>query len=55
MIMHWPQITLIVLFALGLGIGVAQHGQPQGPNNFWTTAIATALQLGLLIAGGFFG
>lgn len=52
--MNWPQITLIVLFALGLGLEMAKHGQPQGDHNFWTTAIATALQVGLLIAGGFF-
>jgi hypothetical protein len=52
--MHWPQITLIVLFAAGTGMAMVKHGEPQCPHNIWTTLIATAITVGLLIAGGFF-
>lgn len=52
--MNWPQITLIIMFALGLGLKMAQHGLPQGDHNFWTTLVATVIQVGILYAGGFF-
>ena len=53
--MRWPQITMIVIFAMGLGISMVQHGKPQPPTNFWVRLLATAIDLGILIAGGFFG
>lgn len=52
--MGWPQITYIVLTALGLGLVLAKHGQPRKPFDFWDTAISSGLVLGLLYAGGFF-
>lgn len=50
-----PQICYIVLITLGLGISLAKHGEPKGDYNFFTTLIAVAIQIGLLILGGFFG
>jgi hypothetical protein len=50
-----PQICYIVIITLGLGISLAKHGEPQGDYNFFTTLIAAAIQIGLLILGGFFG
>lgn len=52
--MHWPQVTMIVLIAAGVGIEMVKHGEPQGNHNFWTTAISSVITVSLLIAGGFF-
>ena len=52
--MRWPQIAVIVLYALSLGITLAKHGEPQSPYNFWTSLLGVAIAVGLLIAGGLF-
>ena len=52
--MHWPQITMIALFAAGTAVSVIKHGEPQGPQNAWSSLIAIGVEIGLLIAGGFF-
>lgn len=53
--MHAPQIIIIVLQALGLGIALQQHGQPKtGKHNFGTMLVATCINFGLLYWGGFF-
>ncbi len=52
--MRWPQIAVIVLYALSLGITLSKDGQPQPPYNFWTSLLGIGIQVGLLIAGGFF-
>ncbi len=50
-----PQICYIVIIALGLGITLAKHGEPKEDKyNFFTSLIAAAIQIGLLILGGFF-
>ena len=50
-----PQICLIVLIALGLGISLAKHGEPRDDTyNFFTTLISSLIYVGLLILGGFF-
>jgi hypothetical protein len=49
-----PQICYIVIITLGLGISLAKHGESQGDYNFFTTLIGAAIQIGLLILGGFF-
>lgn len=51
--MHWPQITMIVLYSLAIGITMVTHGQTK-VTNFWATSIAAALELWLLYEGGFF-
>lgn len=53
--MRWPQITMIVIFAMSIGISMVQHGNPQPPKNFWISLLSAAIELGILIAGGFFG
>lgn len=54
--MGWPQIAVITICAMGIGISLEQHGKPkEGVENVWTTIIATAVFMALLWAGGFFG
>lgn len=60
--MGWPQITIIVLWALGLGIHIARHGQVQKDAkgsalryNWVVMLISRAILLWILWAGGFFG
>ena len=53
--MGWPQITMIVLIALGVGISLAKHGEPRGNHSFGASLFSAALSVGLLYAGGFFG
>jgi len=52
--MSAPQITMITLYAIGLGVAFAQHGSPKsGTENFWITAAATGVAIGILWWGGF--
>ena len=54
--MRAPQIILIILYALGLGIAMKEHGQYEyKKSNFFVSLLGTAIQVGLLIWGGFFG
>lgn len=56
MILHWPQITMLVLLVLGLGISMEQHGRPKtGTHSFWSQLFAAAITFTLLYFGGFFG
>lgn len=52
--MGWPQVTYIVLTALGFGLTLAKHGQPRDPYNFWHAIFGSGLMFGILYAGGFF-
>lgn len=50
-----PQITLIVLFSINLLLSARDHGkEKEGKDNFWTTLLALAIVLSILIWGGFF-
>ena len=50
-----PQIIIIILYAVNLGITLAKHGEStESKYNFIGTFISTALMVGLLIWGGFF-
>lgn len=50
-----PQIILIIIYVLGLGISLAQHGEIKTKKeNFWTSLFAVAVVIALLICGGFF-
>lgn len=53
--MHWPQITMIVLITLGLGVNLAEHGKPRTPHNFIVSLISAGISVALMSAGGFFG
>ncbi|WP_161627586.1 hypothetical protein [Metaclostridioides mangenotii] len=50
-----PQIILIAIYMLSLGISMARHGEEKkGKESFFTSTIAAAIQIGLLYWGGFF-
>lgn len=51
---YWPQYVYLALCFFGLGITIAQHGQPRKDENAWSTLIASAIVLALLYFGGFF-
>lgn len=50
------QIIWIVLICLSLGISISEHGKPKtGNNSFWTSLVATIVNVFILYMGGFFG
>lgn len=55
MTMNWPQITLIILLAFGLGVTAIKHGQPRNDKySFWWQLVANLALAWLLWCGGFF-
>ncbi|UXN70937.1 hypothetical protein N8A98_07040 [Devosia neptuniae] len=53
--MGWPQITIIVLIALSVGINLAMHGKPRtGTHNVGYSILGSAIWLVPLYYGGFF-
>lgn len=53
--MKAPQIIMVVLIAMSLGIHLANHGEPKdGTYNFWLELISEAIMVSLLFWGGFF-
>jgi hypothetical protein len=55
MILHWPQMTFLLLTFMGFGLVVAKHGQPRDNYNIITSVIDLVATLVLLYYGGFFG
>jgi hypothetical protein len=54
--MKAPQIIIIVLFGLQLGIALVEDGKTKtSKTSFIHTLISTGLTVWILIAGGFFG
>lgn len=54
--MGWPQVAYIVLLAMGVGIHLANHGQPRNDNySVFVALISSSISLGIVYAGGFFG
>ncbi len=52
--MNPAQITLIIIWAIGLLIASNEHGKPKtGTNNFWHMFIAIVLNFAILWWGGF--
>ena len=51
--MKAPQIVLIVLYSLSLGISMSKHGKPREPYNFWTSFLAVIIEVAILWWGGF--
>lgn len=50
-----PQIILLVLTMLGLGINLVRHGQPkEGVESFWVFFSSSIILFSLLYWGGFF-
>ena len=53
--MHWPQITMIVIYASSFGIELSRHGKPkEGVYNVWYDLIGTVIGITILYFGGFF-
>lgn len=51
-----PQIIIILIWGLGLGIELAHHGKNrEGKHNFFIRLIAVLLMAAILGMGGFFG
>lgn len=55
MTLHWPQITIIVLCAIGFGEHAALHGEPRSLHSVWWKCFDIAVLVWLLYEGGFFG
>jgi hypothetical protein len=50
-----PQIILLILVGMGLGIALVKHGEENKRKyNFWLEALSSAIMLALLYWGGFF-
>jgi hypothetical protein len=50
-----PQMILIILWSISLGLAMSQHGKPkEGRNNCFITMCSFSIELGLLYCGGFF-
>jgi hypothetical protein len=55
MILHWPQITVLVMTVLSLGIMLEKNGKPKiGNENFVISLVSSMIVLWLLWEGGFF-
>lgn len=53
--MNAPQIIVIVLYSMSVGIELVMHGTPKtGSHSAWVAIIDAALMIGLLKWGGFF-
>jgi len=53
--MHAPQIIIICLIVLGVGIDIERHGKPkEGTYNFWLSLFGVAVTVALLWWGGYF-
>lgn len=50
----WPQYLLLALICLSAGVTLAKHGDEHPDYNFFTFALALAIEMAILIAGGFF-
>ena len=52
--MEWPQITMIALYGINLGVGLVSHGKPrEGNHNFFSFLISTIIAATVLYYGGF--
>lgn len=52
--MRAPQVIMIVMLSIGLGIDIVKHGESKtGKYNFVTTLIAQLLVVAILYWGGF--
>jgi len=55
MMIKLPQVFILALYLISLGISIERHGKPKkGNESAWTSLIATIIMLALLYWGGFF-
>ena len=53
--MNAPQIIMIALLAMSIGIGLAKRGEPRKEkHNFWLSVFCVFAEAGILYSGGFF-
>lgn len=53
--LHAPQIILLALIAIGIGVVLAKHGEPKdGTYNVFATIACEVILITLLYWGGFF-
>lgn len=52
--MGWPQITMIALMSVSIGINLVKHGERRPDYNVWHALMGTSISCWLLYAGGFF-
>ena len=53
--MRAPQIIMICIQAVGLGVAIARHGQARTAENAWIMLLAVCISTALLWWGGFWG
>lgn len=54
--MKTPQIIMIALLGMDLGMHMVKNGEPrEGTYSFPIQLVATLMEIGLLVWGGFFG
>lgn len=49
-----PQIIMIVLMSMSVGMSLVKHGESRGNYSFWSTLIAAVIEVVILKCGGFF-
>ena len=49
-----PQLILVLLTAISLGMNIAKHGEPRDDHNGWSSFIAFIIIHGILYWGGFY-
>lgn len=47
--MNWGFITILILFAMTLGISMERHGKPRHNENAWVTFLSIAMYLTLIL------
>lgn len=53
--MGTPQIVMIVLYAISIGITMQKHGKPkEGTESLWLSLFAVGINVAILYWGGFF-
>ena len=54
MILHWPQLIMLIFIAAEMGLQIAKHGEPKrGKYNLLSASIAWGIIVYLLYCGGF--
>lgn len=54
MILHWPQITVLVFMCIGIGLDIQRHGElREGKYNVFSTIVSNIVTAAILYFGGF--